>query len=100
MVKIYMVLTCGIVNLLSRAVSSKDAVGTSATCWPKIKALQNHAEISVLENFYNISGTLLVHQRLAASTLQQRWQIQVQKVKSLPQLSSASVSSFTRVYAA
>ncbi|KAM9774148.1 uncharacterized protein ACBT44_003437 isoform 2-T3 [Syngnathus typhle] len=47
MVKIYMVLTCGIVNLLSRAVSSKDAVGTSATCWPKIKALQNHAEAEV-----------------------------------------------------
>ncbi|KAM9772244.1 uncharacterized protein ACBT44_004089 [Syngnathus typhle] len=68
-----------------RALSSKDAVGTSATCWPKIKSLQNHAEVSILENFYNISETLAVHQRLAASTLQQRWQIQVQKVKSLPQ---------------
>ncbi|KAM9773429.1 uncharacterized protein ACBT44_003042 isoform 4-T6 [Syngnathus typhle] len=85
MVKIYMVLILWHHNLLSRALSSKDAVGTSATCWPKIKSLQSHAEVSILENFYNISGTLPVRQRLAASTLQQRWQIQVQKVKSLPQ---------------
>ncbi|KAM9774031.1 uncharacterized protein ACBT44_003366 isoform 1-T2 [Syngnathus typhle] len=42
-------------------------------------------EVSILENIPDISGTLPVHQRLAASTLQQRWQIQVQKVKTLPQ---------------
>ncbi|KAM9773431.1 uncharacterized protein ACBT44_003042 isoform 6-T8 [Syngnathus typhle] len=45
MVKIYMVLILWHHNLLSRALSSKDAVGTSATCWPKIKSLQSHAEV-------------------------------------------------------
>ncbi|XP_037114192.1 uncharacterized protein LOC119126838 isoform X2 [Syngnathus acus] len=78
LVKIYKVLNLWNqppVQRADRAVSSKDAVGKSATCWTKV---------STLESLYNISGTLPVHQRPAASSLQQRWQILVQKVKSLP----------------